>query len=180
MLDKEQQEDGQLRILHGAKWTRTESVVLTAKLREKLSDYRLKMDVADRSNKVVRSKIDSQLYLVQHLTMSRCELEASIPASNTSTSDALKEPSLKELKSHLANLSVNLKQRPEIIASLKKKCDADDIGSLLTRNALEKDQKSENELFEEAFKTYEPEKQQIEALINAQETLIESIVVIAF
>ena len=151
--------------------------MLTRKLREKGEEYKQKLDSANQSNSVVRSKIDSNLFLIEHLTMDRQELEASIPASTSSSTLALKDPNLKLLKGYLDALNKNIKQRPEILSRLKKISEGDDIGPRLTRSALGSLNVDEAALFAEQLKVYEADITLINNLISEQEKLLELIFV---
>jgi programmed cell death 6-interacting protein len=147
-------------------------------LREKGEEYRQKIDSANHSNSIVRSKIDANLFLIEHLTMDRQELEASIPASTTSSTLALKDPNLKLLKGYLDSLNKNIKQRPEILARLKKISEGDDIGPRLTKSALGSLDVDEAALFKEQLQVYAADIQLISNLIAEQEKLLELIYVV--
>lgn len=132
-MDQEERDDDELKRLYGGKWTRTPSSALTKKLREKGKEYREKIEAADKSNQLVRTKMDKNLVLIEHLGMDKSELEASIPSSTTASTLALKDPNLKALKGHLDVLNKNIRQRADLIARLKKTGEADDIGSVIPR-----------------------------------------------
>ncbi|KAJ2991928.1 pH-response regulator protein palA/rim20 [Globomyces sp. JEL0801] len=175
-LDNEEKEDNEMRTVHGAKWTRTPSTVLNRKLREKISEYSQKIDSADKANKIVRNKIDTNMFLIEHLGMSRKELEATIPSSTPTTTLALKDPNLKSLKDYLTQLSTNISLRKGIITRLKKLGESDDIGPRLTEHALRDQNFDEDAIFTEQFKLYESDSTAIDALITEQEKLLASIV----
>ena len=176
-MDHEQTEDDELRRIHGAKWTRTSSETLTRKLREKANEYCAKMDAANSSNGVVKRKMDANVYLIKHLEMDRQELEASIPSSSSSSTLALKDPNLKQLKMMLDNLNANIKQRNLIITSLKKISETDDIAPRLTQSALNGVEFDESAIFEEQMKIYAPDIQLAQKLMQEQDKLLESIFV---
>ncbi|KAI8892342.1 BRO1-like domain-containing protein [Globomyces pollinis-pini] len=175
-LDNEEKEDNEMRTVHGAKWTRTPSTVLNRKLREKISEYSQKIDSADKANKIVRNKIDTNMFLIEHLGMSRKELEATIPSSTPTTTLALKDPNLKSLKDYLTQLNTNISLRKGIITRLKKLGESDDIGPRLTEHALRDQNFDEDAIFTEQFKLYESDSTAIDALITEQEKLLASIV----
>jgi programmed cell death 6-interacting protein len=129
-LDREQTEDQQMHAVYGPRWDRTSSSILTRHLREKGNEFREKLNVAQASNNSVQKKIDKSLFLIEHLSMNRSELEASIPSSTASTTLALKDPNLKKLKILLEELNNNIKQRGPLIDRLKKLSETDDIGNL--------------------------------------------------
>lgn len=178
LLDHEQAEDEELRRIHGTRWTRTTSETLTRKLREKANEYRSKMDAANSSNGVVKRKMDANVYLIKHLEMDRQELEASIPSSTSSSTLALKDPNLKQLKIMLDNLNGNIKQRNLIITSLKKISETDDIAPRLTQSALNGVEFDELAIFDEQMKIYAPDTQLAQRLLQEQDKLLESIFVI--
>jgi programmed cell death 6-interacting protein len=176
-LDQEQHEDEEMRRLYGPRWTRMPSSTLTIKLREKGTEFKEKIDFASQSNTSVRKKIEKNMFLMEHLSMDKKELEASIPSGTTVSSLALKDPNLKQLKSSLDALNRNIKLRPEIIARLKKLGDADDIGPLLTKNALASPPVEDSILFDVQIKKYNDDILLIDFLIEEQGKLLESILV---
>lgn len=180
LLEAEEREDEELRRLYGSRWTRIASNNLTRNLRDKLKDYEEKVGAADRANEVVRGKIDKNGYLIEHLGLARDELEASIPSSTISSTLALNDPNLKNLKLQLGLLNKNLKTRGELLIELKKKSINDDIGPKLTRNAaLGNKDFDESTLFAEQLKIYDNEVRGIKELTTEQEKLLDSIFVFA-
>lgn len=87
------------------------------------------MSLADASNTMVRTKIDVSYHMIEHLCLSRSELEASIPASTVNSTLALKDVNVKQLKSSLDLLNSNIKKRTVVIERLKKQGVEDDIGN---------------------------------------------------
>jgi programmed cell death 6-interacting protein len=129
VLAKESSEDDELRRLHGPKWTRTPSQTLTVRLHEQGKEYREKMDAANQSNAIVKKKMEQSLHLIQSLELDQKELEASIPSSTQTSTLALKDPNLKELKQLLDLLNTNIKKKKELAEKIKKSGEADDIGT---------------------------------------------------
>jgi programmed cell death 6-interacting protein len=176
-LDQEEREDEEMGRLYGPRWTRTKSAALTKKLREKGGEYQDKINTANKSNAVVRQKIDNNLFMVELLGLDKRELEASIPSSTAASTLALKDPNLKKLKVQLDALNKNLKQRPGILENLKKLSANDDIGPKLAQNALNAQPLEESALFEECFKRYDADSKLITDLLAEQEKLLEEIFV---
>lgn len=146
---------------------------MTRKLREKGDEYKEKIISANNSNALIRTKIDTNLFLIEHLSADRRELEASIPASTVSSTLALKDPTLKLLKTQLDALSKNIKQRPSILANLLQTGKKDDIGMRLTMFATK--EYDESAIFDEQIKVYENDANLIKTSIADQESLLDAI-----
>ncbi|KAJ3335315.1 pH-response regulator protein palA/rim20 [Kappamyces sp. JEL0680] len=116
------------------------------------------------------------MFLIEHLSMDRKELEASIPSSTAASSLALKDPNLKVLKAHLDALSKNIRQRTDIAARLKKIGEKDDIGPRLAENASSSKPVDESVLFDQQIKVYNEDAALINSLLAEQEKLLELIV----
>ncbi|KAJ3255782.1 pH-response regulator protein palA/rim20 [Boothiomyces macroporosus] len=175
LLDQEEKEDEQSRSAHGAKWTRTPSSTLTRNLRDKCYEYKTKMETADKSNEIVRGKIDTNIALIEHLGSSQKELEASIPSSTQASTLALKDPNLKILKQNLDLLNQNIKSRAELIQRIKKLGESDDIGPALTQNAISNSPLDESVLFDQQIKIYQNDIDLSERLLADQEKLMDVI-----
>ncbi|KAJ3272917.1 pH-response regulator protein palA/rim20 [Terramyces sp. JEL0728] len=175
LLDQEEKEDEQSRTTHGAQWTRTPSSTLTRNLRDKCYEYKTKIETADKSNEIVRGKIDTNIALIEYLGSSQKELEASIPSSTQASTLALKDPNLKVLKQNLDLLNQNIKSRADLIQRMKKLGENDDIGPALTQNAISNSPVEESILFEQQIKIYQSDVDVSDKLLADQEKLMDVI-----
>lgn len=179
-LKKEEQDDEEMRRVHGLKWTRTRSQELTRKLFETANEFRDKIQKADEANRIVEKKIEQNMYLIENLCMDKMALEASIPASTSASTLALKDRNLIELKKFLNILNENIKKRGELGKRLKEMSLKDDIAPLLLKNAIDPNPKDDESLFSIQLTVFDQELELSKKLVQEQEPLLESIFVLDF
>jgi programmed cell death 6-interacting protein len=112
---------------------------------------------------------------VEHLCLTRAELEASIPASTINSTLSLKDPNVKQLKLCLDQLNMNIKKRVEIIQRLKDISATDDIGPRLMQAAAQANEIDECIIFPEQMKPYVSQSEEIDSLLTGQTSLLASI-----
>lgn len=115
--------------------------------------------------------------MVENLSLSRSELEASIPSSTQNSTIASKDPTIKLLKTHLESLNSSIRRRAEIADDLRRKGKNDDIGPQLMQACVESESFDEDALFENKIKPYQSYSEEIDKLINEQSQLLEIITV---
>lgn len=160
---------------YGDSWTRPASAYLSRSLLENCTTFRQKLDVAGNSDVTIRQKIDTQIHLIEHLCMSRDELEASIPASVQNSTLALKDSNVRQLKTHLNTLNENLKQRSDIVKSLRKTKESDNFGAAMMKHAATSAELEEAAIFEAELKPYMDHARSILILVSEQKALLEAI-----
>eukprot|EP00842_Homolaphlyctis_polyrhiza_P001225 jgi/Hompol1/2102/HPOL_002823-RA len=175
-LDRESAEDQSLHVQFGSRWTRATSTSLSQNLREGEQKLRKKLQDADNANRIVRTKMDSQLHLIESISVSRETLEASIPASKVESTLALKDPNVKQLRVLLDRINANIKRRTEILARLKEVAAADDIVPRLLDDAVKGTALNKAAVFDAQLKIYEPLTAESNDLIAQQDSLLQDIV----
>ncbi|KAL5032064.1 hypothetical protein BDV3_000659 [Batrachochytrium dendrobatidis] len=176
VLDKEAAEDQSLHIQFGAKWTRATSGSLADNLRDAEKRFRKKLQDADNSNRLVQTKMESQGHLIANLGLTRSELEASVPASTSGTTLALKDPNLRQLKTLLEQLNASIKQRNDLIAKTKADVHNDDITPKLLEGAANGALFDKTAALTDQLKKYDETNNQVKEIISQQEQLLNSIV----
>ncbi|KAJ3300005.1 pH-response regulator protein palA/rim20 [Borealophlyctis nickersoniae] len=175
ILDDEAREDDELRTQFRERWTRAPSRALTSNMRDSVKVYQSKLDAAKKSNELVRNKIDANMHLIESLSLTKDELEASIPSSTTSSTLALKDPNVKQLKVLLDNLNQNMKKCGSIVEDLKKMSASDDIGPRLIEVTSRREDYNNDELFNEQLKKYDPFQTTATEMRAQQEKLVGAI-----
>ena len=166
-----------MRNKYNQKWTRPDSEFLARSLFEKASEYQEKFNVADKANLSLQNQIQENMHLFENLSMTKEELEQSIPSSTPATTLALKDPNLKQLKLLLKSLGENLKRRPALIEEYRKIAAGDDIESALMQAASLSDNLDETALFDKQMAIYSACTQELNALIAEQQNILDSITV---
>ncbi|TPX32747.1 hypothetical protein SmJEL517_g04211 [Synchytrium microbalum] len=175
-LDNEAKEDDEARHQFGKdRWTRTPSRDLTGNLRDTARLYREKLDMARKSDMVVRTKIDNNFAVMTSLSSSRDELEAAIPSSKVSTTVALTDPTVKEVKALLAQLNDIIKRRAVLVEDIKKLSKDDDVAPKLMEATSKQEQVDNEALFAQQLKKYDPLVSQIKQSILEQTKLLEDV-----
>jgi len=81
-LDKEEKEDKECRDQFNVRWQRLSSYQLNAGLRKRVEDYKAKVDLAQKSDSLIENKIQSASQFFSLFTLSRQQLDASMPKSD--------------------------------------------------------------------------------------------------
>ncbi|KAI9272502.1 ALIX V-shaped domain binding to HIV-domain-containing protein [Sporodiniella umbellata] len=153
-LDEEHEADEALRLKYGAAWNRPESNALTQQLVTQGQKHRYTLTSAQKADVVVRSKLDTWSKIIDVLTITREELEDSIPSD-----DGNKDPQKSQLvriKRLIEDMNQHIRLRRNLIDQAKKASTADDISPALLKKAAELTAKSptvkiEAAQFEELF-----------------------------
>ncbi|KAJ3037268.1 Rhophilin, Rho GTPase binding protein [Rhizophlyctis rosea] len=175
ILDEEDKEDTELRTRFQERWTRTASKDLTNNLRESVRLFRDKLNAAKKADQVVRGKIDTHLHFIESLSLTKEELEASIPSSTASSTLALKDPNVKELKTLLQQLQEIIKKRQPLIDELKKTSTTDDIETKLAELSIGGGEINEEVVYADQMKKYDPYVMAIHESVSQQENLLNGI-----
>jgi programmed cell death 6-interacting protein len=110
--------------------------------------------------------------VVQHLSLTRAELEASIPASLQNSTAILKDPNFQTLKACLDKLNTSMKKSNEIVDTLRKFSSKDDIGPRLMQACAESETVNEDTISDEQLNSYQNYAKEIDESIKLQESLL--------
>ncbi|KAJ3338343.1 pH-response regulator protein palA/rim20 [Gonapodya sp. JEL0774] len=164
-LDDEAMEDRQLKSQFGAKWTRTSSDELTKALRGNGITLSSKLAVAAKSDQTIRKKLDDHGANIDQLGSSRTDLEAAIPISTAASAQKMiQNPTVQQLKLHLAKLNGVMAQRNDTIARVKKLAREDDVHPQLLEMAANKQEINNDEIFSKGVIKFEELKLQLRNL----------------
>ncbi|KAJ3050740.1 pH-response regulator protein palA/rim20 [Rhizophlyctis rosea] len=175
ILDDEAKEDEELRVQFRERWGRTPSKDLTNNLRDTVRNFRNKLEAAKKADQLVRGKIDTHIHFIESLSLTKEELEASIPSSTASSTLALKDPNVKELKTLLQQLTALLNKRQPLIDDVKKTSGADDIGAKLAELSIHGNEINEEAAFADQLQRYDPFASAVRESIAEQENLLNGI-----
>ncbi|KAI8990064.1 BRO1-like domain-containing protein [Pilobolus umbonatus] len=139
ILDEEHEHDEKLRSLYDTRWTRPASHLLTRQLTIQGQKHRQTITSAQNADLIVRGKLDTWAKIIDVLTLTKDELEESIP---TDDGDTPQEDNLLLIKRLSEEMDQHIKKRKEIIDQAKKASNADDISSVLLKKAAELTSKS--------------------------------------
>lgn len=136
-------------------WNRPESNILTQQLVTQGQKHRQTLTSAQKADVVVRSKLDTWSKIIDVLTLTREELEDSIPSDDNKSGDS-QEDQLLRIKRLTEDMNQHLRLRRNLIDQAKKASNADDISPALLKKAAELTAKSptvkiEAAQFEELF-----------------------------
>ncbi|KAG1058081.1 hypothetical protein G6F43_000116 [Rhizopus delemar] len=154
-LDEEHETDEALRSKYTSVWNRPESNILTQQLVTQGQKHRQTLTSAQKADVVVRSKLDTWSKIIDVLTLTREELEDSIPSDDNKSGDS-QEDQLLRIKRLTEDMNQHLRLRRNLIDQAKKASNADDISPALLKKAAELTAKSptvkiEAAQFEELF-----------------------------
>ncbi|KAI8881313.1 hypothetical protein K501DRAFT_189254 [Backusella circina FSU 941] len=161
-LDEEHEADETQRSRYNEQWTRPASHVLTQQLAAQGQKHRQTLTSAQKADMIVRNKLDTWAKIIDVLTLTREELEDSIPADNDNDDDdeeeeeERQESSLVRIKRLVEEMNQHQRLRKELMDKAKKLSNADDISPALLKRAAELTAKSpivkiEPAQFEELF-----------------------------
>ena len=173
VLDQELKEDQEGRDQFRDRWKRLDSQTAQKDLRAQLVKRRDLLQVARKSDDLVKTKFEKNLPYVEALSATKEELEASIPASVQSSSSQ-NEPSVVELKKLLSDLSANKTQRAKLNDQACALGKNDDIGPALLE-AFSKKTTNYDPVFTKQLSRYDTVQSQLEANITQQSTLLKNI-----
>ncbi|KAJ3182011.1 pH-response regulator protein palA/rim20 [Geranomyces variabilis] len=175
-LDEEAREDENMRAQFGARWSVPRSSELTSNLRESARAYRAKLEAAEKSDKLIASKLEKHLHYIESLSLTKPELEASIPSSTVSSTLVTKDPNVRLLKATLDQMNKNLAQRNGVIADMKKLAASDDIGTKLVEAANRKETGDDEALYAHELQKYDQFRATVDQLVDEQEACLAKIV----
>lgn len=143
-------------------WKRPESHVLTQQLAAQGQKHRQTLTSAQKADLIVRNKLDTWANIIDVLTLTREELEGSIPTDDVSTTPTADHPQLRQedslvrIKRLIEDMNQHMRIRKDLIDQAKKASNADDISPALLKKAAELTAKSpivkiEAAQFEELF-----------------------------
>ncbi|KAG2231674.1 hypothetical protein INT48_005157 [Thamnidium elegans] len=157
-LDEEHEADEAYRSKFPNEWNRPESHILTQQLAAQGQKHRQTLTSAQKADLIVRNKLDTWANIIDVLTLTREELEESIPSDDAPNSDhpQRQEDSLARIKRLVDDMSQHLRIRKDLIDQARKISNADDISPSLLKKAAELTAKSpivkiEAAQFEELF-----------------------------
>eukprot|EP01103_Thecamoeba_quadrilineata_P000163 TRINITY_DN10131_c0_g1_i1.p1 TRINITY_DN10131_c0_g1~~TRINITY_DN10131_c0_g1_i1.p1 ORF type:complete len:834 (+),score=215.16 TRINITY_DN10131_c0_g1_i1:95-2596(+) len=186
LLDLEENEDKDLRLKYGDRWTRTPSSVLTDQLRKEEEVLRSKMSQAAKSDEFIRRKYSEDIGIITTLTNATSAKELlevrglAAPLNFSSSSQGNPHPfddpftkqivsELKEKKQQIDTLITIA--RPNLLAQLKHLAERDDISS----NLVGKLEAHHDQVFNEELEKYQPILNQLRENYAAQENLLREI-----
>lgn len=129
-------------------WKRPESHILTQQLVGQGQKHRQTLTSAQKADLIVRNKLDTWANIIDVLTLTREELENSIPSDDSSNVDdqdirrPSSEDSLVRIKRLVEDMNQHKRLRKELIDRAKKASNADDISPALLKKAAELTAKS--------------------------------------
>lgn len=143
-------------------WKRPESHVLTQQLAAQGQKHRQTLTSAQKADLIVRNKLDTWANIIDVLTLTREELEDSIPTDDVSITPTADHPQLRQedslvrIKRLVEDMNQHMRIRKDLIDQAKKASNADDISPALLKKAAELTAKSpivkiEAAQFEELF-----------------------------
>ncbi|TPX67068.1 hypothetical protein SpCBS45565_g04044 [Spizellomyces sp. 'palustris'] len=174
-LDEEEKGDEEIRAKLGTKWSRTPSRDLTSNLRESAKVYKDKLSAAKKSDLLIGSKLEKNLHYIESLSLTKEELEASIPSSTASSTLVSRDPNVKQLKGLLNQLTANIKDRAPLVDNLKKLAASDDIGPRLVEAANRNEEIDDDELFNQQLRKYDHFQDTVQNMIDQQEQTLAAI-----
>ncbi|TPX56668.1 hypothetical protein PhCBS80983_g04377 [Powellomyces hirtus] len=175
-LDDEAREDENMRNQFGARWSVPRSADLTSNLRDSAKTYRIKLDAAKKSDSLIGDKLAKHLHFIESLSLTKAELEASIPSSTVSSTLVTKDPNVKNLKAMLDQMSKNMTRRGAVIGDLKGMSASDDIGPKLVEAANKREEIENEALFAQQLQKYDQFQTSIAQLLEEQEKCLATIV----
>lgn len=145
-LDEEHEADEAYRSRYPNEWKRPESHVLTQQLAAQGQKHRQTLTSAQKADLIVRNKLDTWANIIDVLTLTREELEDSIPVDDTPTNpdypQQRQEDSLVKIKRLVEDMNQHIRLRKELIDQARKASNADDISPALLKKAAELTAKS--------------------------------------
>ncbi|KAJ3185229.1 pH-response regulator protein palA/rim20 [Gaertneriomyces sp. JEL0708] len=174
-LDEEEREDDELRVQFATRWTRTRSSDLNRSLRDCARVYRNKLEVARKSDETIAGKMEKHMHFIESLSLTREELEASIPSSTAQTTPVSKDPNVQKLKMLINTLNEQSKRRQQVIEEVKRVAAGDDISTALIQATNHKQQVDEEDLFAQSLAKYEAFQGVVEDILREQEQILQEI-----
>ncbi|GAA5797709.1 hypothetical protein HPULCUR_003101 [Helicostylum pulchrum] len=157
-LDEEHEADDSYRSKFPNEWNRPESHILTQQLAAQGQKHRQTLTSAQKADLIVRNKLDTWANIIDVLTLTREELEESIPSDDAPNADhpQRQEDNLARIKRLVDDMNQHLRIRKDLIDQARKTSNADDISPSLLKKAAELTAKSpivkiEAAQFEELF-----------------------------
>lgn len=127
-------------------WKRPESHLLTQQLAAQGQKHRQTLTSAQKADLIVRNKLDTWANIIDVLTLTREELEDSIPTDDAPSSpdhpQQRQEDSLTRIKRLVEDMNQHIRVRKDVIDRAKKASNADDISPALLKKAAELTAKS--------------------------------------
>jgi programmed cell death 6-interacting protein len=119
-------------------WKRPASQALTQQLAAQGQKHRQTLASAQKADLIVRNKLDTWANIMDVLTLTREQLETSIPADDATR----EEDCLDRIKRLVEEMNGHLRLRKELVDQAKKASNADDISPVLLKKAAELTAKS--------------------------------------
>ncbi|PHZ10875.1 BRO1-domain-containing protein [Rhizopus microsporus ATCC 52813] len=141
-LDEEQETDEALRSKYTSAWNRPESTTLTRQLVAQGQKHRHTITSAQKADAIVKSRLDTWSKIISILTLTREELEESIPSDDSTENGKSQQDSLLRIKRLIEDMNQHLRIRRDLIDQAKKAANADDISPALLKKAAELTAKS--------------------------------------
>jgi len=128
-LDKEEQEDRECRDQFGKGWSRLPSYQLTQKVRKDLDDYGGKVQMAQKADQLIDSKMDSMDSKFRIFSMKKDQLDAMIPSSGSASTTAMDTSGsvFLELKASLQELESCFAEEEKVEKDFKATMDSEQI-----------------------------------------------------
>lgn len=185
-LDEEKKDDDDMRAQFRERWTRKSSTELQGSLRGVIKMYSEKLEQAKKSDVMIANKLVQNMPIIEALSATKEELEASIPSSTAKTTISHNDPLVKALKSLLEESNKLVAQRTKLIQEYQSQSAKDDVVPALLEllNAstagsngkpVSLDESAVKSLFERELKKYDMVKKTMEDSFAAQEHLITQI-----
>eukprot|EP01133_Synstelium_polycarpum_P011610 gene11610-13554_t len=166
ILDREEDEDNNMRKQYDSAWHRTPSYTLTANLRTDLAKYTSNLQHSMKSDSFIRKKFDDSKHLIAALE-SQDEVISLLP-SNVMPLNQI--PEVANLKVLIKSLDALIANRDSISEKLKQLGSKDDITIKLIHPGKDK-----NQVYNEEILKYEPLQQQLNDNFLKQEPLLDQI-----
>jgi programmed cell death 6-interacting protein len=152
MLDKEAKDDEECRNKYGKFWSRLPSYQLTQNMIKQIGDYKSKVQLAQKSDQLISTKIQQYSPLFQIFGLTRYQLDASMPKHDLSDSSEASK-AFNDLKQLMQEMEALFSTEEQIDQQLKQYMQTEDIQQsfLLKQDDLEKAIKDQLALYDEKF-----------------------------
>lgn len=174
ILDREEQEDAEMRTQFGNRWNRTPSHALTSALRQEAQKFIGNLDHARKSDEFVRQKLRANADSINKLSWPAEKIVAELPSDN-SAAPAGGSPqaaeAVNQVKQLLAQLSTLTQSRDSLLQQLKERINKDDI----TQKLLQTAEAEQESLFAKEIYKFNDTIEAIKATFGEQAKLINKV-----
>eukprot|EP01104_Vermistella_antarctica_P017413 TRINITY_DN616_c1_g2_i1.p1 TRINITY_DN616_c1_g2~~TRINITY_DN616_c1_g2_i1.p1 ORF type:complete len:789 (-),score=198.80 TRINITY_DN616_c1_g2_i1:93-2459(-) len=164
-LDREEEEDSQLRLQFGAKWTRTPSHTLTHNIRQEASKYNSNIEHAQKSDSFVRKKFVDHQQFITKLSGSIHDAVSMLPSATPCKVDGVV---IDQMKNNLRAFDQTIAARNALKQELRDAVDKDDITTRLFGVASE----DQDKFFVTEMEKFQPIVQRIRDNFAEQERVL--------